>query len=209
MAININRCNQGISVQTKGNIDFNQRQIVMTNLNNYGLYLSDNSIAILEYTGISGATYGSSINLYNCDTGVLVTKNSTVSTMTNSSFRNVNYGILAINNSSLLVKNSQVKSYTGATGPNPYVGLLSQSSYVQSFDNVVSGFSSLTSATGPSNQRVNLGGIMIVGSQSDVQNTSVYTNGQIFLDTSKGTLPNTNTGIISDKDSIINFGYGA
>lgn len=209
MSININRCNQGIFLYSRGIIDFSTKSIVMTNLTNYGLYLANNSVALMDYSGLTTGTgnTGSSITLYNCDTGILVTKNSTFSILTNSSIKNVNYGILTINNSSLFLKNSEIISKPGQSGSsNPYVGLLSQSSYVQSYDNYVTGFNTLTGPTGPSNQRVNLAGIMIVGANTDVQNTSVYTSGQIFLDTSKGDLPNQGTGIISDKNSIPNGG---
>ena len=185
--INISKCNQGINLKDS-TLDIIARPVYINSSKNNGI-LATSSIININADAVTGATYGTALYSYNNPTAILAQNATVVESLRDSRFVESQYGVHVISNSTAKIQDNYFAGRAGVTSSVlSYSAVLSQTSFVQVFDTAVTGYGSLTGATGPATYRSNMLGVLIVDSTTASNLTSRGNNssGTVVVDITKG-----------------------
>ena len=170
-------------------MDFIQRPLYINSCYDNGIFATSSSVVNINADAVTGATYGTSMYSYNTPTSVLANKSSTIESLRDAKIVDTTYGIMIVSNSNALIQDNIINGKAGITSSGTTISaILSQSAYVQAFDNSITGFGNLTGGTGSARYRASLQGVLIV--ESPTAQTQVSTgfdnSGTIAVDTFRG-----------------------
>jgi hypothetical protein len=186
--INISKCNNGVFLKS-ASLEITSRPLHLSSCFDYGIYLTNSSTLNIHADAITGATYGTSLLAYNTPTTVLANKGSSIDAIRDARITNTINGVAVISNSTALIQDSVINAKAGITSSgNTISAILSQSSYVQSFDNSITGYGSLTGGTGSSVYRSSLSGVLVVESTTaqNLSSLGINNSGSIVVDIYRG-----------------------
>ena len=186
--INISKCNNGVFLKS-ASLEITSRPLHLNSCFDYGIYLTNSSNLNIHADAITGATYGTSLLAYNTPTTILANKGSSIDAIRDARITNTISGVAVISNSTALIQDSVINARSGITSSgNTVAAIVSQSSFVQSFDNSITGYGSLTGATGSSTYRSSLSGVLVLESTTGQSLTSLGLNnsGITIVDLTKG-----------------------
>lgn len=190
MPINISKCNTGLFLKSASS-EFKTVPVHINNCFTYGVHATTNSVVSftdISATGPTGPTFGSTLSTYNIPTAVLVTNGSNLEFLKNARISSSFNGVIVSSNSSGFVQDNEIIA-SSTIGTTTVAGILTQTSYLQAFDNTISGFGTATGPSGPTQIRTSLQGTVVVESTATQAKVShgILTTGISLVDTAKGT----------------------